>query len=99
MNQTSIRGNRAADALVGLLGRDLLLLAPKKDPRLAAEMLTMTRSVPDQPDVDANLEILEATQGDGLFGPDLDEYHRRVTGFFEARLTPVGAQDVARPAP
>jgi pimeloyl-ACP methyl ester carboxylesterase len=91
--RTRIADHRAADALAGLLGRDVLLLAPAGDPELTDEMKRMVGTIPQQPDVDGNLEVLPATQVDGLYGADLARHVSRVTEFFESRLltTAVGA--------
>jgi pimeloyl-ACP methyl ester carboxylesterase len=87
MNRTRIGDHRAADALPNLLGRDVLLLAPVGDPELTSEMKRMVGSIPPQPDVDGNLVVLPATQGHGLYGPDLGLHVSQVTEFFESRLT------------
>jgi pimeloyl-ACP methyl ester carboxylesterase len=77
---------RAADVIGHLLGRDLLLLAPASDTRLADEMMRMYQTVPDQADADGNLVVLPATHADGLYASDLTHYHERVAEFFSTRL-------------
>ena len=77
---------RAADVIGHLLGRDLLLLAPASDTRLADEMMRMYQTVPDQADADGNLVVLPATHADGLYASDLTRYHERVAEFFSTRL-------------
>ena len=77
---------RAADVIGHLLGRDLLLLAPASDTRLADEMMRMYKTVPDQADADGNLVVLPATHADGLYASDLTRYHERVAEFFSTRL-------------
>jgi uncharacterized protein len=77
---------RAADVIGHLLGRDLLLLAPASDTRLADEMMRMYETVPDQADADGNLVVLPATHADGLYASDLTRYHERVAEFFSTRL-------------
>ena len=79
-------GERAADVIGRLPGRDLLLLAPASDTSLADEMMRMYESVPDQADADGNFVVLPATEVDGLFAADLTRYHDRVSEFFSARL-------------
>ena len=77
---------RAADVIGHLPGRDLLLLAPASDTRLADEMMRMYQTVPDQADADGNLVVLPATHADGLYASDLTRYHERVAEFFSSRL-------------
>ena len=77
---------RAADVIGHLPGRDLLLLAPASDTRLADEMMRMYQTVPDQADADGNLVVLPATHADGLYASDLTRYHERVAEFFSTRL-------------
>lgn len=77
---------RAADVIGHLPGRDLLLLAPASDTRLADEMMRMYQTVPDQADADGNLVVLPATHADGLYASDLTRYHERVAAFFSSRL-------------
>lgn len=80
-------GNESASEVIGdLLGRDMLLVASESDERLAAEMMRMYETVPDQIDVDGNLVVLPATLGDGLYAEQLDSYQVRVTEFFESRM-------------
>ncbi len=77
---------RAAEIIGDLVGRDLLLLAPAGDARLASEIQRMYEAVPDQADADGNLIVLPATHGDGLYADQLSRYHERVSEFFESRL-------------
>jgi pimeloyl-ACP methyl ester carboxylesterase len=86
MYRTRIGEHRAADALPGLLGRDVLLLAPAGDPELTAEIQRMVESIPDQPEVDGNMVVLPATQGDALYGEDLDRHREQVASFLDHRL-------------
>ena len=79
---------RAVDVIDRLPGRDVLLVAPEHPARLTDAMRRMYESIPDQVDVDGNLVILRSTHGQGLFGEDLEEYQRRVVGFFVDRLRP-----------
>lgn len=95
MHRTRVGEHRAADALPGLLGRDVLLLAPAGDPGLTAEIQRMVESIPEQPEVDGNMVVLPATQGDNLYGEDLDRHREQVAGFLEHRLGG-GAIPVAR---
>jgi hypothetical protein len=95
VHRTRIANHRAADALAGLVGRDVLLLAPAGDPELTDEMKRMVGTIPQQPDVDGNLEVLAATQGQGLYGADLGRHVSRVTEFFESRLSAAAAAAVA----
>ena len=81
-----IADHRASEVLQDLLGRDLLLLAPAGDTRLANAMESMYRAIPEQPDVDGNLVVLPATQSETLYGEDLARHHRRVAEFFLSRL-------------
>lgn len=92
MNGMRIGENRAADRVGGLLGRDLLFLAPEGDPELVAAMQRMVQTIPDQPDVDGNLVVLPATQAAGLYGVEVERHRQRVASFFDERL---GAPAVA----
>jgi len=92
LNGFGAERDRAADVIDRLPGRDVLLLAPEKPVQLAEAMRRMYETIPDQIDVDGNLVMLPATHGQGLFGEELEEYQRRVTGFFLDRLR-------ERPAP
>lgn len=83
---TRIGKHRAADLLGGLSGRDVLLLAPARDPDVAAEMKRMYEAIPTQPDTDGNLVFVAATQNDGLHGAELAQYQTRVIEFFQSRL-------------
>jgi hypothetical protein len=49
-------------------------------------MMRMYETVPEQVDADGNLVVLPATLGDGLFAEQLENYHLRVTEFFESRM-------------
>jgi pimeloyl-ACP methyl ester carboxylesterase len=95
MHGTRIGEQRAADALPGLLGRDVLLLAPAGDPELTAEIQRMVESIPEQREVDGNMVVLPATQGDALYGEDLDRHREQVARFLDHRLG-WGALPVAR---
>jgi len=97
MTRTRIGTHRAADALPGLLGRDLLLLAPANDPRLTVEIQRMVQSIPEQRNADGNMVVLPASHGDGLYGEALERHRRQVATFFEERLVP--AAEAARFAP
>jgi pimeloyl-ACP methyl ester carboxylesterase len=96
MHGVRIGENRAADTLPRLLGRDLLLLASADRPELTAEIQRMVESIPEQPEVDGNMVVLPATQGDGLYGEDLDRYREQVSRFFKSRLSP-GAMEAGYP--
>jgi len=86
MNGVSADAHRASDMLSGLLGRDILLLAPAGDPTLVAELRRMYGQIPEQREVDGNLEVLPATQSVGLFGKDVERHRERVLEFFRTRL-------------
>jgi len=86
LNQTSISDERADDKLRGMLGRDLLLLAPTSDSRLAGEIRKMYEQLPEQSDVDGNLVMLPRTSADGLYGDHLVRYQQHVTEFFVGRI-------------
>jgi pimeloyl-ACP methyl ester carboxylesterase len=86
LHGTGLSAERAEDVIGRLPGRDLLLLAPAGDSRLAEAMQGMYESIPDQQDADGNLVVLPATQGGALYGNQLERYHERVTGFFTDRL-------------
>jgi len=88
MSRTRIGDHRAAEKLPGLLGRDMLLLAPEGDPELMAATQRMVETVPEQRDVDGNMVVLPVTQGDGLYGADLDRHREQVVLFIAERLTP-----------
>ncbi len=81
-------GAQEASAVVPrLVPRDLLFVVPAGDAMLAAEMQRMYASVPEQRETDANLIVLPATRTTHLYGEELDRYNRRITEFFESRLT------------
>jgi pimeloyl-ACP methyl ester carboxylesterase len=77
---------RAADVLGGLVGRDVLLLAPNADGPLAAAIEVMYRSIPEQRDSDGNLIHLPMTQSDGLYGDHVSLHRDAVGEFFASRL-------------
>ncbi len=77
---------RSEDVLAGLLGRDVLLLAPDGDAELVRAMQDMVRAIPEQSDADGSLKILPGTQSEGLYGDDLARYYEEVSGFFDHRL-------------
>lgn len=83
---TSIDGERAADVLPKLLGRDLLLVAPAGDRRLDEAMKAMYATLPEQRESERNLITLPATRASGLGADDLARYHERVVEFFRTRL-------------
>jgi len=83
---TSIDERRAADALPGLAGRDLLLVAPAGDGRLEDAMKAMYATLPEQRDSERNLITLPATRASGLDAAELNRYHGRVVDFFASRL-------------
>jgi pimeloyl-ACP methyl ester carboxylesterase len=85
-NGTTTGTEQASEVIGNLPGRDLLLLASEADERLAGEMMRMYETVPEQVDADGNLVVLPATHGDGLFAEQLENYHLRVTEFFESRM-------------
>lgn len=82
---------RAEVILPGLLGREILLLAPAGDAALAREIERMYADIPDQADVDGNLAPVPATGGAGLYGADLARHHQGVSEFFSGRLRLPGA--------
>jgi pimeloyl-ACP methyl ester carboxylesterase len=86
LHGTSPRSQRAADLIGELAGRHLLMLAPASDSALMDEMREMVQRIPEQVDADANLVVVPATFGEGLYGEQQGRYHERVTGFFAARL-------------
>lgn len=77
---------RAEEAIRGLAGRELLLLAPADDTALVSEMRKMYEAVPDHPDVEGNFTVLPGTLGRGLYGERVRRYHARVLDFFRLRL-------------
>jgi len=79
-------GERAADVIGALPGRDFLFLVPAGDGALADAMQRMYESIPEQADADGNLVVLPSTQADGLYDDQLTRYHERVSGFFVTRL-------------
>jgi pimeloyl-ACP methyl ester carboxylesterase len=87
MSRARFGDHRAADELPGLLGRDLLLLAPAGDPELTAEIQQMVESIPVQLEVDGNMLVLPATLADGLYGEDLERHHEQVARFLDERLS------------
>jgi pimeloyl-ACP methyl ester carboxylesterase len=84
---TRIGTNRAADVIGRLPGRDMLLLAPAGDSALTEEMERMYRTIPDHADADGNMVILPATQGSGLYAEQFERYQKRVSAFFDNRLS------------
>jgi len=82
----SPRGERAEGILGRLTGRDLLFVASEGDSVLADEIERMYGAVPLQPDVDGNLVVLPAIQGEGLYGEQMSIHHREVADFFSSRL-------------
>lgn len=90
MNGFRLHHQRAAEVIERLVGRHVLLLAPKADAALVEEITRMYETIPDQVDADGNLVVLGATQGDGLYGDALVRYHQRVVGFFLDRLADHG---------
>jgi pimeloyl-ACP methyl ester carboxylesterase len=86
LSGTSTADQRAADVIATLLGRDLLLLAPAADTRLADAMMQMYRTVPDQADADGNLVVVPVGYGEGLYAGQMARYHQRVASFFSSRL-------------
>jgi len=79
-------GERAADVIHRLTGRDLLLLAPEGDPVLGDEIRRMYESIPEQMYVDGNFELLPATHSEGLYGENRKRHHGSVEEFFVSRL-------------
>ncbi|HXV77846.1 MAG TPA: alpha/beta fold hydrolase [Candidatus Polarisedimenticolaceae bacterium] len=86
LHGAAVGEERAADVIPALVGRDMLLLAPAGDTRLADAMMGMYESVPEQADADGNLVVVPVAHGDGLYADQLARYHDRVTGFFLSRL-------------
>jgi hypothetical protein len=82
----SISGNRAADIVPGLIGRDLLFVAPAGDTKLATAMEQMYTSVPEQEDADGNLVTLPSTGTGPLYGPESDMYRDKVMEFLMSRI-------------
>lgn len=82
----SVSDRRAADILGKLEGRDLLLVAPAGDTRLAESMKGMYASLPEERNFERNLITLPATRASGLAAADLARYHTRVVEFFASRL-------------
>ena len=77
---------RAADVVPRLRERDVLLLAASGDAALAVEIERIYQSIPEQRYVDGNLELLPASQSQGLFGEERNRHHGRVRDFFATRL-------------
>jgi pimeloyl-ACP methyl ester carboxylesterase len=85
---------RAEELLERLTGRDLLFVASESDSVLAGEIERMYGTVPLQPDVDGNLVVLPAIQGEALYGEQMSIHHREVADFFSSRLrVPVRRQE------
>ena len=85
---TQVGEHRAADALRGLAGRDVLLVAPAGDGKLEAAMKTMYDGLPERRDSERGLLTRPATEGSGMSASDLARYHARVVEFFASRLAP-----------
>lgn len=83
---SSVDEERAADVLPRLGRRNILLLAPDRDPALAAAMKEIYDRVPQRKDLEANWVALPATHASGLRGTEAAAYHERVATFFETRL-------------
>ncbi len=90
MGSAGNAGERAAEILPRLVGRNVLMVAPAGDSELAGEMERMYRSIPERKETDGNLITLPATLESGLYGEDLDRYLNRVCAFFASRLVRAG---------
>jgi len=90
LDRTGASGERAADILPRLVGRDVLMVAPAGDVALAGEMERMYHTIPEQENADGNLITLPATLQSGLYGENLERYLTRVCAFFESRLVRSG---------
>jgi pimeloyl-ACP methyl ester carboxylesterase len=95
LNGTSPLSERALDTVGELTGIHLLLLAPASDSELLAAMREMVQRVPDQIEADGNLVVVPATLGEGLYGEQLNRYHKHVSGFFASRLVRAEGELVA----
>ncbi len=86
LDRSAASGDRAADILPRLVGRDVLMVAPAGDLALAGEMERMYHTIPEQENAEGNLITLPATLQNGLYGENLERYVSRVCAFFESRL-------------
>ncbi len=79
--------SHAAEVLPILAGRQILLVAPDTDSRLAEEMERMYRSIPEvREGSEGSLVRVPATAAEGLYGKHLETYIQRVSDFFRSRL-------------
>jgi alpha-beta hydrolase superfamily lysophospholipase len=76
----------ASAALAALDGKDVLLIAPAGDPRLAAWAKTTYEDLPQTRRSEGNLVFREATMATGLRGAARSELHAFVESFFSTRL-------------
>ncbi len=86
ITRESIGSHRAADALPRLAGRDVLMLSPAGDARLAEQIQAMYGTLPEGRDADGNLVTLPATGSDNVAGEDQGRYRAAVTAFLSGRL-------------
>lgn len=78
----------ASEALPGLTGRDILLIAPSGDHDLAEEVRRLYETIPEQLNADGNLVTLPSAGTGTLFGENMQLYRQRVVAFFAGRLRP-----------
>lgn len=86
MARQSASERRAEDAIPRLAGKDVLMLAPQNDARLADAMERMVRTIPETRDGDGSLVVMPATGTSALYGEALAHYERDVADFLEQRL-------------
>lgn len=85
---TASDGERAADVLPRLFGRDIVLVAPSGDPALATAIESLFRSLPEERGCEANLVTLpEEAAGVGSADRGIAR-DARIASFFAARLGP-----------
>ena len=77
---------QASSALSRMHGRNVLMLASDGDGELAFAAQRLVAAIPEGIDADGSLVILPATQSEGLFGDELEDYQQRVSEFFTTRL-------------
>ena len=83
---TDPRADNASDALASLQGRDVLLIAPAGDPRLAAWVKATYEELPQTRRSEGNLVFRDATMATGLHGAARNDLHTFVESFFTTRL-------------
>ena len=86
MTRDEVERQQASRELPRLVGRDVLLLAPAADPRLADRMQVMVETIPVTDDADGNLVMLPVTGRGRMYGENSMRYRNEVARFLASRL-------------